>query len=1133
MFFDGIGIDLHFIHEGDTSSTQASRIFTQYQNAGQRLRSDGKTLVGAFLLNEVGSSLSQYESKITPADGGDPVSGETVALETGHTSEIGRFVARVWRAPSVFETPNASQDSGACQIMLRAVRRTTAGDVPDILCEAPLIEFPAGQSSVFFEAGAIFTVPESDIAITVVRLSKKQVINVTFKYQAPTGLQSRFPGVPVSHQPSSIDHADLRAVRSGSDDERLLQPFIAAYIAQTEVKDVQDPLPQSDDASTAAPAVLPSNDVPYGGDLQAILPPDARAAPSPAEALAAPFNAGTSLSDIAQAQAFESTSTSMVDNCLSSAKESNNQASPPLAHRAWANIGSAIANIASTIAPARTSTAPSITPSATSTSPKLQDAQPASATTMIHEEQSGGRIPQSVPKTRARSHSEGGSGSQLAASLNELIGGIVNVLDDAQENQWVDAGGHSSQPNTDLEGALRACQMVEPSAQPTLTEEPRTVGVSYHEWSHPGTPTSQVCSSSMVIQPLTLPMGSLTPADSPLQPSAADIGNTGTVTVAGTAQSSNESNLITEDVQMEETSKTSEQIPQTYSPTVPLTSASEVFPSTTAAQPAASIASSNDDTQFVLCSIGTQTDGLEGQPAASGSSSREQQPLLSSATSDVPLAVSQPLVLSSSSSDAPLAAGSCPPKTQSEAANASGTMVLATMTQSPHAVPSVAGNTSACRRSGRGRSGASPAPSAATSARSTFTPSSQRMAEVFRYLMDKVLDDKDKDELQCEKLAKVRAAHATKFEAVKRQYEQDLIANNVALEVVRAGASLKRDTLRLLRSQYRSQVQDSRFRAKTFVDSRIGSNRRSRSLSRGQARSRSPTFVGSRMATPVASEVPESMVKRERIDLTKDADIDDGGSVAGASRRTVRRGASTSRSLGEALGLDRVARKPACNVGNVSDLMQNPPPSRTKRSLSCIPGKDNVAAMSRSATSSASRVPVDSMQVDGDARENTTSHTVEQWRARVERPRAVGKAPTDAGMLPPPPPHNRGITPDNPIVIHDDEEADIHRRLVRQGKKRAISRPRSVRTQTSHTTSHNMRVEQTRTPISAEDRVGSIPAAALVVRDDAARAEAERDDDSSDEEEELPLFMGDSQRGGRARSAGTEFSTLFSPDSLA
>ncbi|SPO21027.1 uncharacterized protein UTRI_00504 [Ustilago trichophora] len=1116
---------------------------------------------------------------ITPADGGDPIPRETVGFDTGHNSESGRFIARVWRTPSVLNTSSAPEDSGACQVIARAVRRTATGDTPDILCEASPIEFPAGQSSVLLDAGAICTVPESDISITgkypsatlsmirndvltisgslvccmhaVVRLSKKQVINVTFKYQTPTGLQTRFPGVPVSNNSVSINHADARAIRSRSDDERLLQTILAAYIAQTEVKSVQNSLPESDDANAAVPTVSYSSKIPYGGNLQTSLSPEARSALSSDDTFAALFNAGTPPSDLVQAQASGVPSTSMAGYSLpmpSPPKESENEASPHLAHRAWANIGSAIANIASTIAPVRTSATPRISPSSTSTSPNLQHAQPASATTIISDEQSRDRNLQAVPKTRARSHSEGDAGSNLAASLNELIGEIVHVLDDVQESQWADAADDSAQSTTDLEGVLRAGQIVEQNVQTIFTEEPRAVGVSYHEGLRSNMPADQVGFSSIVIQPLALPMGSGTPAPSPLQTNpetsaTSNLENANTEALAKMAQPSNELNSITEDVQMEDTSNALEQIPQTHSTTVPLNLAKEIILSTEATQPAASFTTLNDDMQFVSCSIGTQTDGMEDHPPASGSNSHGLQPMLSSLTSDVPLTASQRLAISSSSSDAPLAAENSPPKTQPEAMNASGTMVLATMAQSPHAVAGMFGNASIYRRLGRSRSGASPAPSVTTSMGSTFTPSSQRMTEVFRYLMDKVLDDKDKDDLECEKLVKVRAKHAAKFEAVKRRYEQDLIANNVELEVIRAGVSLKRDTLRLLRSQYRSQVRDSRFRAKTFVDSRIGSNRRSRSLSRGPVRSHSPTIVGSRMATPVASEVPASMVKRERIDLTRDGDIDDGGSGAGASQRTGRRATSTSRSLGRALGLDRAAREPAFKVGNISDLMKNSPSSRTKRSVSCLPGKENGTAISRSATTCASGVPADNMQFEEESRENTASQTVEQWRFSVERARAISKAPTYSGTMPPASlSRTRGITPNNPIIVLDDEQANAHHLLVREGKKRALSRSQSICSQFNHISSHKRRVEQIQKPYSSQptptklkNPEGSMSATAIVVRDEAPLAVAERVNDSSDEddEEELPLFMGHSQLGERAGSANTEFSTLFSPDSLA
>lgn len=167
MFYGNIGIDLHFIYEGDLQSPETPRVFSQYQNSGQLMHPSGQSLISAFLLNEIGRSLSKFQSPFkTPAPGQTPVQSETILLETAHTNASARFLVRVWRSPSVFDASDSQQDVQADEITIRMISRSPSGQTPRILYEAPPIPFPANQPSMWLDAGLLLDSPESDVAVT-------------------------------------------------------------------------------------------------------------------------------------------------------------------------------------------------------------------------------------------------------------------------------------------------------------------------------------------------------------------------------------------------------------------------------------------------------------------------------------------------------------------------------------------------------------------------------------------------------------------------------------------------------------------------------------------------------------------------------------------------------------------------------------------------------------------------------------------------------------------------------------------------------------------------------------------------------------------------------------------------------
>ena len=166
MFFDGLGIDLYFLFEGDTNSHVVAQTFACYQNAGKQLGRNGTTLVAAFLLNEIGRTITRYNANPTDGQEVDLLLNEVVRIGTAHTCDRHRFLVRIWRPHKLRDTTWKQNSNASDTIFVRAVRRGSAGQSADPLFEGHPVAFPVDQSSIWIDAGLASEFPMCDISIT-------------------------------------------------------------------------------------------------------------------------------------------------------------------------------------------------------------------------------------------------------------------------------------------------------------------------------------------------------------------------------------------------------------------------------------------------------------------------------------------------------------------------------------------------------------------------------------------------------------------------------------------------------------------------------------------------------------------------------------------------------------------------------------------------------------------------------------------------------------------------------------------------------------------------------------------------------------------------------------------------------
>lgn len=176
MFFDGIGIDLHFIHEQIGSPPQAAQTFSAFHHAGRRTRPDGKAMVAAFLLNETDQSTERYaypyatsvasNASSSYSDGTDHK--ELITLKAHHTCDQATFLARIWRSATALGTSETAEDDRVSVKILQNV----PGKESVVLHEAGPFAFPANKNSFWIDTGATAAYMSYDICVEGKRLAE-------------------------------------------------------------------------------------------------------------------------------------------------------------------------------------------------------------------------------------------------------------------------------------------------------------------------------------------------------------------------------------------------------------------------------------------------------------------------------------------------------------------------------------------------------------------------------------------------------------------------------------------------------------------------------------------------------------------------------------------------------------------------------------------------------------------------------------------------------------------------------------------------------------------------------------------------------------------------------------------------
>ncbi|KAJ9476713.1 hypothetical protein PHBOTO_000400 [Pseudozyma hubeiensis] len=1026
MFFDNIGIDLHFVYEAEAYSADAGRAFSAFHNAAQCSTNDGKTWVGAFLLNEQMRELSKYKSpRGVPAETVDPAQTEHIVIESVHHHNQTRYFARIWRSPTVLKNSEARDEADV--VAMRVLERCLPGQEPAVLFESRPYLFHSWQTSIWIDAGIIDQLPPSDISFRVERPSVKKTMTANFKYQPSTESLARFPGVPAL--PSS--QVDPRVVKEGTQDGRELRQAVQAYLES------RRPL-----GAGLAPTFVPAQTLPspsFGNNQtnsSSPVAPSAKIVPNSFQTLLA-------TSDKASVSLPSTQSASVVADSLFSTQPSQSpQRSPPLISRAW----DALTTAASCIAPGITSSAASSAASITAERTEHDrdalkgDNEPCDS----HAER-----PAQGSGEEDDSPSDGGA--QLAAQINELVNEICNTIRDADDNE-------GSSPWQDVPRVDKSTQSEERS---------HILDVSHNNGSK-----APVCESARGSASLVVPGGSNAPLTS-LEDKRDSLDN-GAQSIANDNVPPSAPGGSADDVEMvdatRDTTQASEAIFGSHSNGTTNSTAratgmqgnsaihsNAAFVSTSHAAPAAGSqaataeATGDDDIQFVSSSQAVRADQVGAIP--------------SSADSDAPLAQL---------------------RTTPAPGSVNGSMVLAPPARSRLGSISRASGSMRTRRAGS-RSIGSPAPST-RSRRSEFVPGTQRYNQALEYLMDMVSNDKLKDDQRCLALAEQRAKDTEIYERARHQYEEEITANNLQMQTARAAVELKRDTIRLLRGQYRSEIGDARFRAKIGEAIRSGNERRGRSRSRSASAS-----VAGRQMTGPPSIVPASRIKRERIDLTADGEADLSTVNANTRAGSVAPSSHGSRSQASAM-----------KVGDISDLMR-PPSVAPKRSASVFGGYAGSSAGTAISARPRSAPGNVAGQING-------------WIKAAQRSRAASRAPTpapDSMQSNRVPFASRGNAV-TPIEVFDDDAPSTGAGGNSQ-RRQLTSRAPSIASQRSR---HSKRSS------GRQIREGSIAAAAIPVAEDDDQTVVS-DSDSGDENEE-PLFLGERQRR-HASVATSRFSELLGP----
>ncbi|KAI3483619.1 hypothetical protein L1887_53535 [Cichorium endivia] len=563
----------------------------------------------------------------------------------------------------------------------------------------------------------------------------------------------------------------------------------------------------------------------------------------------------------------------------------------PTSPRGWTGAWSRITSIANHISPTRAASLPPAAPSAQTASDPFQ---PVPAPAPPHEEAvmegsaNEGRVQDSLDGNNAQtidSQSMDVGGQNIRHGLEQLLDGIDSILGDALENM----NSHST---------IDGCGLPAPSGvvcDATAASNDMDVGSST---TAEQMPAAQGDKAARTIGDGSAPEHQDAMSDATPEQAAAHALLVISDSLEGQSAATDRPAVSTaQDVDMEDGEAASnDKRPDTHgnAPVVGVIQAENNVNMADATQ---------DDFTIVSCTRRTDADAVGAAPSTAAMPADNE----SLAGSEVPLASRTGLLTV-------------------EALQAIQELALVpSRAGSARGPPSDASGSITLRR--RGRHSRSPALSTSSRSHRGFNPTTERLGQIYEYLVAKVMQDESQDSAKCNAIAEKRNQKESELEAARLRILVEKERYKAQYDVAHKELDLKRDTMRLLRAQYKGQAGFSRYLAKIGVGSRAGSDRRSRSRSRETTPRAITSRAASRQATPT---VVRATPKPEPIDLTGGDDLH-----AGSGARAGRRAASIARSVNGTLASQQTQL--VIKVGDVSDLMQ-PPPVEPKRGGSVVAG---------------------------------------------------------------------------------------------------------------------------------------------------------------------------------------------------
>lgn len=738
--------------------------------------------------------------------------------------------------------------------------------------------------------GGIFPHMFSIGRLVVERPALKQNVTVRFVYQSQddASMVTPLPGVPLSDDGLSY-RDDASNIAVGSQAERQLRQFIDAFISRRNlasygfrIAEDSNNIDGHEDARHAGSISVPATQTCMTSSAAGLLTPDLSGPGLPRRAGSmnlenAPDHA------VAQSAAGRSSRDFQLPGDASFVA--------PTSPRGWTGAWSRITSIANHISPTRAASLPPAAPSAQTASDPFQ---PVPAPAPPHEEAvmegsaNEGRVQDSLDGNNAQtidSQSMDVGGQSIRHGLEQLLDGIDSILGDALENM-------------NSHGTIDGCGLPAPSGvvgDATAASNDMDVGSST---TAEQMPAAQGDKAARTIGDGSAPEHQDAMSDATPEQAAAHALLVISDSLEGQSAATDRPAVSTaQDVDMEDGEAASnDNRPDTHgnAPAVGVIQAENNVNMADATQ---------DDFTIVSCT--RRTDAQAGGAAPSTAAMPADNESL--AGSEVPLASRTGLLTV-------------------EALQAIQELALVpSRAGSARGPPSDASGSITLRR--RGRHSRSPALSTSSRSHRGFNPTTERLGQIYEYLVAKVMQDESEDSAKCNAIAEKRNQKESELEAARLRILVEKERYKAQYDVAHKELDLKRDTMRLLRAQYKGQAGFSRFLAKIGVGSRAGSDRRSRSRSRETTPRAITSRAASRQATPT---VVRATPKPEPIDLTGGDDLH-----AGSGARAGRRAASIARSLGGTLASQQT--QSVIKVGDVSDLMQ-PSPVEPKRGGSVVAG---------------------------------------------------------------------------------------------------------------------------------------------------------------------------------------------------